>query len=220
MVHLPNMSSLTVHGPLLPIGGKSGKSPLKKQKTVVQESSSEGDEPTIHVVKKPKPNDTPSDDDEDLPLRTRKEPPKAAALVSSEDDEEQPIAQRRKGPPKAAALASSEDDEEQPIAQRRKGPPKAAALVSSEEEDAEESRSLASRKKKAEKSPTGRADPKKQKPPLPEPEKVVDEAFEKAMADRVPAPSPNGEEADPDFKHWSPAPPGQVEQKRVPCCSG
>ena len=194
MVHLPNMSSLTVHGPLLPIGGKSGKSPLKKQKTVVQESSSEGDEPITSVVKKRKPNDTPSDDDEDLPLRTRKEPPKAAALVSSEDDEEQPIAQRRKGPPKAAAL------------------------VSSEEEDAEESRSLASRKNKAGKSPPGRADPKKAKT-LPNAEKVVDEAFEKAMAERVPDASPNGEEADPGFKHWSPASPGQVEQKRVPCCS-
>lgn len=174
MVHLPNMSSLTVHGPLLPIGGKSSKPPFKKQKTVRQESSSEEDEPTISVFKRPKPNDSadkrpqrvdssPSSEDEDLPIRKRKDPKQA--------------------PPPKAALASSEEE---------------APAESDEEED----RPLTGRKQKAEQSPTTeRADPKKPKP-LPKAEQVVNDAFAKAMEKRVPKPSPD--DVDDGFDHWSP----------------
>ena len=176
MVHLPNMSSLTVHGPLLPIGGKSGE-PLRKKPKAVKRSQ--------------RVDSSSSDDDENQPLR-RKEQLKAALVPS--DDEDQPL-QKPKGRSKAALVPSEEED-------------------TPADSDEEEAKPLAGRKQKAEKSPTERVDPKRPKP-LPEPEKVVDDAFIKAMADRVPDGSPD--DVDRAYKNWRPR---AVKPKHVPCCNG
>ena len=201
MVHLPNMSSLTVHGPLLPIGGKSGE-PLRKKPKAVKRSQ--------------RVDSSSSDDDENQPLR-RKEQLKAALVPS--DDEDQPL-QKPKGRSKAALVPSEEEDtpadsdeeEAKPLAGRKQKAEKSPT----ERVDPKRPKPLPEpiRKQKAEQSPTERVDPKRPKP-LPEPEKVVDDAFIKAMADRVPDGSPD--DVDRAYKNWRPR---AVKPKHVPCCNG
>ena len=226
------MSFLTIHGPLLPTGGKPPSKKSKKAVVVVPDDSTDGstdEDRPLRTRKAPKKPSEEEDAAESMPLSSRKQNAVTSPTGSVEPKRPKPtpkpVPKRKKAQSTVALVSSEEDeDEDRPLTQRPKSQPVARLVASEAEEsqaepDGDEDMTPNGRKNKAGKSPPGSADPKRSKP-LQKEENVVDKAFKRAMAERVPYASPDGDEVDSDFEHWRPAPPGQVEQKRVPCCSG